>query len=226
MSADSNTLEDGTVIALLPQRDGEDAYAYGSRLEREHEKTGELIRAVRGGSFKGRKPNGLWWVQVKVSIRESSFLQTQDALIEGDPRRAPVEPVAAKPPKKPKIPKTEIDILAKDPIELVIRAAAFRCSSCRCLTSEHATRELDDDEKKGLRNKDKPRCGGMHGDKECSCTLTPEEIHENQSNVDWICKQAERRRMDLRNPSPHLRITANNIWDGLRGDKPKLQGKA
>lgn len=173
----------GLSIEDIQQKDGESPFQFMERLQAEVKRTKEIIQAVRGGRFQGRKPNGNWWLIFKHGIDEH-------------------------------------EIVAPDPIALVLKAAVLRCGSCKHATADHAKRELEEDEKKFKPHKEKLRCEGeaLDGTK-CSCTKTPEEIQKTQGSVEWITAKLQRRYQERSKAPEHVDTTT--VFRGMRGEAPR-----
>ena len=151
------------------------------RMKAEHDKTKLLVRAVRGGRFRGRKPNGDWFVSSGGEV--------------------------AKP----------------TPVELVLAVAVLKCATCGHELSEHSERELDEEELKGKRHKDRKRCAGGSRDEPCGCVRTEEEIRAKQTDREWIAQRlaSVMRERDL--PGSE-KVSASTVFDGLRGPSTETEG--
>lgn len=115
----------------------------------------------------------------------------------------------------------EVEIVEPTPDRLVLRVAILRCASCGCHTAEHSIRELEEEELKGKRNKDRKRCGGKSPEdgNPCGCVKTPAEIVEKQSSLDWIAKRLAQRMMEREIPGWRS-VNASTLWDGVH-EAPK-----
>lgn len=172
---------------LEPQKDGESAFSYLDRLAAEEKRVRLAIQAVRGGSYKGRKPNGSWYL---------TFRTTRRLGVEDSPDEV-VEPT---------------------PVALIQRAATLRCASCGCPTDYHGTRELDAEEAKGKRRKDRKRCSGTKLDgTACPCAKLPEEIRAAQGSPEWIAKRLAAKMMERETPG-WREVSAATLYEGIRED--------
>jgi len=187
------------------QGDNEDPFTFMERLKAEMKKVRALIVAVRGGRFRGRKPNGDWWVTIspKEDVDGQGFLRGRRAR----------------------------DIRVSNPVELIQQVAVARCYSCGCDTDMHGVREPTEEEAKRL--PDMKRCDGERiprGESStvsCVCTKTPEEIRKKQSDPAWI---AERYALVLARKKATedeaRKVTASNVFEGLRGPPPPDESQA
>lgn len=151
------------------------------RMQAEHDKTKLLVRAVKGGRFRGRKPNGDWHVRIGGEVGGT-------------------------------------DVVRPTPVELVLAVAAERCWRCGHEISDHSERELDEEELKGKRHKEKKRCGGGTKAEPCECHLTPEEIREKQTSREAIAQRLSSLMRQKRSTEDAARdVTADTVFAGLRG---------
>ncbi|UAW08017.1 hypothetical protein [Myxococcus phage Mx4 ts27htf-1hrm-1] len=160
------------------------------QLKAEHDKTKLLVRAVKGGRFRGRKPNGDWHVRIGGDVGGT-------------------------------------DVVRPTPVELVLAVAAERCWRCGHELSDHSMRELEGEELKGKRHKEKKRCCGVTkkpgfvlADEEepCGCHLTPEEIRERQTSREAIAQRlASLMRQRSATEDAARDVTADTVFAGLRG---------
>lgn len=172
------------------QGEREDPFAFIKRLNQEMKRMRMLLQAVRGGRFRGRKPNGDWWVTITPK------LDPEGNLMRGRESR---------------------DLRASSPVELVLLAAVARCFVCGCDTDAHSQREPTELEAQRL--KDTKRCEGQRlrgvDVVQCSCARTPQEIRKKQSDREWLAERLAEL-MRRREMEGHRDVKASTVFQGLR----------
>lgn len=141
------------------QREGESAFSYLDRLAAEEKRVKLAIQAVRGGSYKGRKPNGSWWLIFRTTRRLGAE-EPPDEIVEPTPvaliqRAATLRCVSCGCPT---------DFHATRDLDVEARRFKRHKDRARC-------------------------SGTKLDGTTCPCTRLPEEIRVKQGNAEWIARR-------------------------------------
>ncbi|WP_426730196.1 hypothetical protein [Myxococcus faecalis] len=162
------------------------------KLQAEHDRTKLLVRAVKGGRFRGRKPNGDWHARFGGEHDGEDIIE-----------------------------KTPIALVLVVAVLRCNRCGHLAHEHGRRGMEDEEKKGKRHQEKKRCDGV-KPRRSftGFELEEEppCSCHLTPEEIRAKQTDREWIAGRLAAV-MREREMEGHSRISKDNVFEGLR-EKP------
>lgn len=159
-------------------------------MQAEHDKTKLLVRAVNGGRFKGRKPNGDWHARIGGDFGGEDFIA-----------------------------KTPIDLVLAVAVARCYRCDhPLEEHSKRELEDSEKKGKRHQDKKRCDGVAKKRADDGTLEEVPCACHLTPDEVRAKQTDREWIAGRlaAVMREKEMEG---HSRVSKDNVFEGLR-EKP------